>query len=154
MKPRRLSRPTRSDFCWTSSSFKVWPIPPIYNVRQSPNLPQSMLLTHPNIFPSQTIDIASHDAKYLSDERFIAYLKYLSYFKEPQYSRHLLYVLYQLVSHLEVILTTSAASPIACSSSIFFWMKLSSPNFPALPSWPTRLLNSNASTGTTTARIE
>lgn len=37
-------------------------------------------------------DLASHDAKYMSDERFVKYLKYLQYFKDPKYSQYIQYV--------------------------------------------------------------
>jgi mediator of RNA polymerase II transcription subunit 31 len=41
--------------------------------------------------PSYLQYLATHEAKYFTDERFAKYLKYLLYFKDPKYSQYIQY---------------------------------------------------------------
>lgn len=58
----------------------------------------------------------------------MAYLKYLTYFKEPQYSRYLQYVILIHPSYLTKDTNDLADTLIACLSSISCSTKLSAPN--------------------------
>lgn len=72
-------------------------------------------------------DLASHEAKYMTDERFVTYLRYLQYFKSPKYSQYIQYVLLYSFYSKSFNLTLLLDTHIACLYLIFFWTTLSVP---------------------------